>query len=121
VAAAFPDPAALAGAIEVAVTAGIRFKCTAGLHHALAHQDPATGFCHHGFVNVLLAVHAAQAGSGGTGELLASRDGTALAERARDLQPDEVTTLRAQFCSIGSCSIGEPLADLQALSLVSAA
>ncbi len=120
-AAAFPGVDALAGAIETAVAAGVRFKCTAGLHHAVRHDDPATGLTHHGFLNILLAVQAAQNGSGETSELLASRDGVELAERARVLSPAEVGALRGQFASIGSCSILEPLTDLSSLKLVSAA
>jgi hypothetical protein len=115
---AFPAAAELAAAIEAAVAAGVRFKCTAGLHNAVAHDDPATGFAHHGFLNVLLAVHAAQAGGSPPAELLASRDGGALAEQARSLSPTEVAAVRAQFASIGSCSILEPLTDLTDLKLV---
>jgi hypothetical protein len=117
-AAAFPAAAELAAAIEAAVGAGVRFKCTAGLHNAVAHDDPATGWSHHGFLNVLLAVHAAQAGGIPPAELLSSRDGGALAEQARTLSPTEVAAVRAQFASIGSCSILEPLTDLTELKLV---
>ncbi len=120
-AAAFPDIATLAAALETAVAAGVRFKCTAGLHNAVGHHDPVTGWSYHGFLNVLLAVHAAQDGSGATAELLASRDGDDLAARARSLAPAEVDRLRGQFGSIGSCSILEPLTDLTTLRLVSAA
>ena len=38
------------------------FKCTAGLHHAVRHRAADTGFEHHGFLNVLLAVAAALTG-----------------------------------------------------------
>jgi hypothetical protein len=117
---AFPDPSTLATAIEAAVAAGVRFKCTAGLHNAVAHEDPATGWSHHGFLNLLLAVHAAQRGSGSAAQLLADRNGAALAGRARELLPDEVASVRAQFASIGSCSVEEPLTDLTGLELVSA-
>jgi hypothetical protein len=118
--AAFPDAGSLGAAIEAAVAAGVRFKCTAGLHNAVAHDDPVTGFSHHGFLNVLLAVHAAQAGGLPPGELLSHRDGDALAEQASTLSPAEVAAVRAQFVSIGSCSILEPLTDLTELKLVSA-
>jgi hypothetical protein len=120
-AAAFPAAAVLAVAIEAAVAAGVRFKCTAGLHNALGHDDPATGWAYHGFLNVLLAVHSAQAGGRPLAELLADRDGAALAEQASILSATEVAAIRAQFASIGSCSISEPLTDLTDLKLVSAA
>jgi len=118
-AAAVPDPATLAAAIEAAVAAGVRFKCTAGLHHAVAQLDRATGWPQHGFVNVLLAVHAAATGAPAAGPL-AGRDAAALAEQARALSADEVAAVRARFASIGSCSILEPLTDLTDLRLVSA-
>ncbi|MEO7262361.1 MAG: hypothetical protein ABI047_14065, partial [Jatrophihabitantaceae bacterium] len=73
-----------------------------------------------GFLNVLLAVHAAQSGGGAAADLLAGRDGAALAEQARTLSPVQVAAVRAQFASIGSCSILEPLTDLTELKLMSA-
>lgn len=117
-AAAFPAAGPLGAALQAAVAAGVRFKCTAGLHNAVAHDDPATGWSHHGFVNVLLAVHAAQTGRAAPAEVLADRDAAALAERARTLSPAEVADVRARFTSIGSCSILEPLTDLIDLKLV---
>jgi hypothetical protein len=118
-AAAFPAAGVLAAAIEAAVAAGVRFKCTAGLHNAIGHDDPATGWAYHGFLNVLLAVHSAQAGGRPPAELLADRDGAALAEQAGILSAAEVAAVRARFASIGSCSICEPLTDLTELKLVS--
>lgn len=118
---AFPDATSLATAIEAAVAAGVRFKCTAGLHNAVAHDDPGTGWAHHGFVNVLLAVHAAQTGTKTTARLLADRDSEFLAEQVRNLPAAEAAAVRAQFASIGSCSIDEPLTDLTKLKLVTAA
>jgi hypothetical protein len=119
-AAAFPDTWALASAIEAAVEAGVRFKCTAGLHSAVGHVEQETGWAYHGFLNVLLAVHAAQIDGAASGPL-AVRDGAVLAEQARGLSDAEVAAVRGQFASIGSCSILEPLTDLTDLRLVSAA
>jgi hypothetical protein len=118
-AAAFPSDVELGAAIEAAIAGGVRLKCTAGLHNAVRHDDPATGFAHHGFLNVLLAVHSALAGGPPPAELLAVGDGPALAEQARVLAPDEVARVRQRFASIGSCSIVEPLTDLTELKLVS--
>jgi len=120
-AAAFPPGALLGTAIEAAIAGGVRFKCTAGLHHAVRHDDPATGFAHHGFLNVLLAVHSALAGGRPPAELLAETDGPVLAELARTLAPAEVAGVRERFSSIGSCSISEPLTDLTELKLVTEA
>lgn len=130
---AFPGDAVLAAAISTAVRSPVPFKCTAGLHNALGHRDRATGFDHHGFLNVLLAVHAAQTGSVTVQNHVAvqnhvtvqnqltARDPDAVASRVRALSPEDVRTIRAQFRSIGSCSIDEPLADLTTLGLGRAA
>lgn len=124
---AFPGDDVLAAAISTAVRSRVPFKCTAGLHNALGHRDAATGFDHHGFLNVLLAVHAAQTGSATVQahvtvqNQLAARDPDAVASRVRALSPENIRTIRAQFRSIGSCSIDEPLADLTTLGLGSAA
>ncbi|MGI8667884.1 MAG: hypothetical protein ACR2N4_17955 [Jatrophihabitans sp.] len=116
-AAAFPSVAGLGSAIAAAVAAGVRFKCTAGLHHPVAHTDPATGFAQHGFLNVLLAVHAA--GSGGDpAAALAERDSALIARQAGALPAAQVVQLRDRFRSIGSCSIIEPLTDLTDLGVV---
>jgi hypothetical protein len=115
-AAAFPSEATLAGAIRAAVDAGIPFKCTAGLHNAVRHTG-ADGFEHHGFLNVLLATHAALH-HGEVETTLAERDGAALADRLRALPEALVARARRSFCSFGTCSIAEPVADLQALGLL---
>ena len=56
---AFPSAAELAACIDAALDRETPFKCTAGLHHAVRHTDPETGFEHHGFLNVLLATRVA--------------------------------------------------------------
>ncbi|MEJ7755398.1 MAG: hypothetical protein WKF83_02780 [Nocardioidaceae bacterium] len=82
---AFPSEQELAGAIVAAVARGVPFKCTAGLHNAARHRDAATGFEHHGFLNVLLATSLAVEGAA-TADLsamLAEVDGTTLASQVR--------------------------------------
>ncbi|MCX4744868.1 hypothetical protein OG455_04920 [Kitasatospora sp. NBC_01287] len=117
---AFPGELELASFLYAAVYRRLSFKCTAGLHHALRHDDPATGFEHHGFLNVLLATHAALDGAehGELAALLRERDGAVLAENAADLSAAQVDAARAAFTGFGTCSIAEPLADLIALGLV---
>src|SRR6478736_191679 len=55
----FPSVAELASSIDAALDRETPFKCTAGLHDAVRHTDPETGFEHHGFLNVLLATRVA--------------------------------------------------------------
>ena len=51
----FPTPVELAAVICACRDRELPFKLTAGLHHAMRHTDPETGFTHHGFLNVLAA------------------------------------------------------------------
>ena len=113
----FPSPHELATCIVAALDRELRFKCTAGLHHAVRHTDPETGFDHHGFLNVLLATRASLDGAGvdDVAAVLDTRDGVAL---TRDLDADALTSARRWFTSFGSCSVLDPLDDLTKLGLV---
>ena len=117
---AFPDKRELAEAIIAAVTAGVPFKLTAGLHHAVRHWDIATGFDHHGFLNVMLAVAAAQRGASTrhVQALLAQLHAPTLVAAFDQLTDDETAAVRNRFRSFGTCSIREPLEDLTALNLL---
>ena len=117
---AFPDEPTLASALLGCVRRRLPFKLTAGLHHAVRHTDRDTGFEHHGFLNVLVAVAAAQAGAGHrlvTG-VLAERNPATLVNAAAVLTDDEQRAVRAAFVSFGTCSIHEPVADLVDLGLL---
>lgn len=118
--AAFPGELELASFLYAAVYRRLAVKCTAGLHHALRHTDAATGFEHHGFLNVLLATHAALGGAehGDLAALLGERDGEVIAARLAELDEQQAGAARAAFTGFGTCSIAEPLADLIALGLV---
>lgn len=119
-AAAFPSEAELARVLLAAVERGVAFKCTAGLHEAVRHTDPATGFEHHGFLNLLLATDAAGRGAGyaDTEALLAQRSEPNLAGLASSLSDDRASAVRGRFVSYGTCSITEPVADLVRLGLL---
>ncbi len=123
VAEAYPGTPELAAAIRSAVTAGTPFKATAGLHHAVRNTDPATGFDQHGFLNLLLATHMALTGADTAelAEILADRDGSALAQQLAALTDGETAAVRAAFRSFGTCSIGDPLTELVDLHLLPAA
>lgn len=119
-AAAFPDEHEVAAFLDACLDLELVIKCTAGLHHAVRHTDPATGFEHQGFLNVLLATHVLL--DGGSVDdavvVLAERDGVVLAGHAVALSVDEALRVRRSFASYGSCSVTEPVDDLVALGLV---
>jgi hypothetical protein len=111
----FPSPAELATTLAACVARGVAVKCTAGLHHAVRHTDPATGFEHHGFLNVLAACAALAASEAAEPWLLADAEAV-----ATGWSPDRVARARAVFTSFGTCSVLEPVDDLVALGLLPA-
>jgi hypothetical protein len=117
---AFPTPLAVAEFLVGCADLEIGLKCTAGLHNAVRHVDPETGFAHHGFVNVLLA--AERAGDGAEIEevqaVLAVTDGADLAERVKALTVEDTARTRDLFHGFGSCSFQEPVDDLAGLGLL---
>jgi hypothetical protein len=102
----YPDEKELAAAVATLTAAGVPFKATAGLHHALRNTDPETKFEQHGFLNLLAATGAALDGAEKEQlvALLADRDGTRLADRVRSLSPE----VRNAFRSFGTCSVTDP-------------
>ena len=117
---AFPTPLAVAEFLVGCADLEVGLKCTAGLHNAVRHTDAATGFAHHGFVNVLLA--AERAGDGAEIEdvaaVLAGTDGADLAERVKALTVEDAARTRDLFHGFGSCSFQEPVDDLAGLGLL---
>ena len=115
----YPDEDELAAAVLACVAAGVAFKATAGLHHAVRNTDPTTGFEQHGFLNLLAAVDAAQrgAGHGEVAALLAQRDAAAVATRVAALD-GRAGPVRDAFHSFGTCSIDDPRTELTALGLL---
>ncbi|MGI9158066.1 MAG: hypothetical protein ACR2FG_15780 [Marmoricola sp.] len=107
---AFPTGAELARSIDAALDRETPFKCTAGLHHAVCHTDPETGFAQHGFLNVLLATRAALDG----GDVEAALADDRPAER---IDPDSIASARRWFSSFGSCSVLDVHEDLVDLGL----
>ncbi|MFG1922033.1 hypothetical protein [Cryptosporangium sp. NPDC048952] len=114
--AAFPPSEELAASIAACVTRGVPFKCTAGLHHAVRHTDPETGFTHHGFVNILVAVDALESGT--AVEWLEEMDASRLVAVVKGWSAERVGRARAAFTSFGTCSVTEPIDDLIALGLL---
>lgn len=117
---AFPTPAELARFIVACVERTIPFKATAGLHHAVRHTAEATGFEHHGFLNILVATAAAvrKVAFAEVESVLEERDGAALVAAARAIDPDMAHSVRTLFTGYGSCDIHEPVTDLTELGLM---
>ncbi len=118
----FPSAAELASTLHACLDRQVAVKCTAGLHAAVRHTDPATGFEHHGFLNVLVAVDALLAGepAPAAASWLRRDDGLALAAAVLGWPADRVARARAAFTSFGTCSVLEPVTDLVALGLLTA-
>jgi hypothetical protein len=112
----FPTPVELAAVICACRDRSLPFKLTPGLHHALRHTDPETGFLHHGFLNVLAGSLAAADGAEAVdvAELLATTDAVPLVEGVRA----RLATERPLWVGYGSCNITEPLDDLSRLGLI---
>jgi hypothetical protein len=90
----------------------VRFKATAGLHHAL----PTDG--EHGFLNLLAACV-----FGDEEEMLATRDIGLDAESfrasGRAAGPEDCARMRRElFASIGACSFAEPIDELKAMRIL---
>lgn len=142
-AAAFPEPALVARFLLASAVAGVRFKATAGLHHAWRGRHPLTyaadspSAIMHGFLNLLLASTLARGFKRGDDGAVAEAALTALLDegaadavvweeesvRWRDhlFGLDDVRDARASFAqSFGSCSFDEPVGELQARRLIAA-
>jgi hypothetical protein len=98
----------------------VPFKATAGLHRAVRYRDERTGFTHHGFLNVLLAVAAAGDGAAVADivRVLDQTDPNPLVSQAQSLPADAVAKVRHAFVSYGSCSTAEPVEELSKLGLI---
>jgi hypothetical protein len=112
----FPTPVELAAVICACRDRELRFKLTAGLHHAVRYTDPETGFVHHGFLNVLVATVAAARGAevAEVAEILAATDPLPLIEPARAMGAEN----RPLWDGFGASDVTEPLVDLRQLGLV---
>ncbi|WP_436777548.1 hypothetical protein [Yinghuangia sp. YIM S09857] len=126
VAEAFPEDGRLAAFLAECVARELPFKLTAGLHNAVRHTDPVTGFRHHGFLNVLTALRVAQADRAeglplvvhSIARPLGESDPAPVAARVRLTAAAHGAEYRAAFTAFGSCSVAEPLADLISLGLI---
>ncbi|PWI11386.1 hypothetical protein DIZ27_04835 [Streptomyces sp. NWU339] len=112
----FPSSEQVAAFVTACVAAGVPFKATAGLHRAVRHTSPETGFTHHGYLNLLLAT--ATAASGGqlsVQDVLETEKATELARRAHALSGEEAAAARRVLVSYGSCSTAAPVREARLL------
>ena len=116
----FPTPAELAAFVHRCARLELPFKATAGLHHAVRYVDPQTGFEHHGFLNLLVAVARAATGAApaDVAGALEIDDAGELAAEAGAMPESVAAAARRLLVAYGSCSTREPLDDLAALGLL---
>ena len=103
----YPDEKELAAAVGSLAAAGVPFKATAGLHHALRNTDPETSSSStdSSTCSPPPAPHSTAPTPTEACDLLADRDGTRVADRVRGL------SARASghaFRSFGTCSSPSP-------------
>ena len=92
-------------------------KATAGLHRPVRHRDDATGFVHHGFLNILLAVGRRLVG-GDEDDLVAVLESTDEASLVAEARAADAAAIRRVFLSYGSCDTAEPITELERLGLI---
>jgi hypothetical protein len=112
-----PSVEELATYVTAAARHSLPFKATAGLHAAVRGWESTNGTPHHGYLNLVLAVARALS-AGDVKDVLASTDGAALADEARQLSQDLVTATRWLFHSYGSCDTVRPVEDARQLGLL---
>jgi hypothetical protein len=113
----FPSVEEVADFLAIAAGAGAPFKATAGLHHAVRHQDTATGLTHHGLLNMLIGTAHAVSGNSAH-EALRCTDASALAAEAGALSAETSRIVREVFACFGSVSLTDPVAELVRLGLL---
>jgi hypothetical protein len=133
-ASAFPSARDISRFIHVCAEAGVGFKATAGLHHALSGRYPLTYDAGsavgdmYGFLNVLAAAVLRYGGAAEieVGQALVdssmqtlSFSESGLQWRGRTFSVHALIETRRRFVrSFGSCSFGEPIAELERLGLI---
>lgn len=114
----WPDEVELALFLHDCARAGVPFKLTGGLHHAVRAEHG--GEPQHGLLNILLAVHAAAGDrSPATIEaLLTERDPEPLVDGVSSLDDAEVRRVRSLFTAYGCCEVTDPIGELRDLDLL---
>jgi len=131
--AAFPESAAIIRFLSRSNDLGVRFKATAGLHHALRAAYPLTYEAESvtapmfGYLNLFLAAAFIRSGmpEPEAREVLEERSPSAFsfsnggaAWRSHQLTASELAATRSHALSFGSCSFREPVDEARALNLL---
>ena len=119
VASAHPSETELAEVLHATVDQHATAKLTAGLHRAVRHTQPETGFEQHGFLNVLVAIHRLLEGvtADDVVTILSERRAAVLVDVIRTWTEGDFAAVRSRFQSFGSCSVADPHHDLVELGL----
>ena len=128
---AFPTPEGLGRFVEACLDAGVAFKATAGLHHALRGCYPLTyepgspTETMYGFLNVAVAAAVLHGGADMASAVDALRlesfdfRDEGLVYKGRVFRSEELADARRRlFRSFGSCSVREPIDELARLHLL---
>jgi hypothetical protein len=132
---AFPATAELLRFLRAALSAGVPFKATAGLHHPiraryrLTYEPDSPSGTMYGFLNLFLTAAYLRQGMSDSDAMrlleesdpasLAFDRGGGVAWRGHRLDADALVEARARgLSSFGSCSFEEPLGDLASLHLL---
>jgi hypothetical protein len=115
-----PNELELVGFVVECIRRALPFKLTAGLHHAVAEGLYGDGPRHHGLLNVMAAVSAAQAGASHelVSGFLATQSPDALASDVSRWSDDMCVQVRSSFRSFGCCGVTHPIDDLAKLGLI---
>ena len=125
---AFPTSDHLAGFLHGAISLDLDFKLTAGLHHPFRTRDEGMRVSMHGFLNVLTA--ATLIFSEDLPRAMATRilddddrrsfgfSDEGLRWRHHEATIGDIEEARDRFLGFGSCSVEEPLAELQSEGLI---
>lgn len=118
----WPTERELAEFITGAVSRGLPFKLTGGLHHLL-RADHDGGRPEHGLLNVLLATQRAVTEPNRVDEVesvLAERDPLAVVPVLERWKPAQIEAVRSAFTAYGCCGVTDPLTELDAMGLLPA-
>lgn len=127
---AFPGVTDVSRFLAVVAASRRSFTASIGLQSAARHVDPATGFDHHGWLNLLVAVTRALRAAPGVGEdptdelveevrgALEATDVDALAREMGDVDEATAARVRAHLSSFGSTAPADQGAEMARLGLV---